>query len=175
LGLPTQQLRFLRSLTLHPLAQLLRGHHRLRQRRLPLAILLHLRLELCDPLLQPPRLVDHLLQAIRDQVEEQVHIRGAVPPERSREITLLLPNIDRRQVDHFSRSPNRIVPSRTRVAPSSTAISKSFDIPIDRCTGSKPATSEAQRSNNLRADAKVLRNVASSDVNGAIVMSPRIR
>src|SRR5690606_20298111 len=116
-----------------------------------------------------------LLEPIRDQLEEVVHHTGLVAAHRASEVALLLADLERRQVDHRSRSPKRTVPRRTIVAPSSTAHSKSFDIPIDRCSAWNAPMSRAHCSNRVRVRANVARTTASSEVNGAIVISPRTR
>ena len=49
--------------------------------------------------------------------------RTHVAQQRAPEVPLLLAYVERRKVDHVCRAPNRTVPSRTRVLPSSTASS----------------------------------------------------
>src|SRR5712664_2655025 len=69
------------------------------------------------------------------------------------------------------RCPNSAVPTRTSVAPSSIATSKSWDIPIDR-TGNATPSFLAKSSRNSRKLRKYGRTRSASSKNGGIHISP---
>src|SRR5690554_796851 len=175
LRLAARQLRIAQGLLPHFLAELLRTHERVGQRTLALLVIAKLLFELPDAVLVTEVLAHELLQSISHQLEEVVDQRGVVAAHCALEVAFLLADFERCQIDHRSRSPKRTVPSRTIVAPSSTAHSKSFDIPIDRCSARNPSTSRAHSSKRARVPWKVRRTTTSSSVNGAIVMRPSTR
>src|SRR5690606_15712390 len=123
LGSALRELRLTRRLLAHFLPHLLRGHQRFGQRALAVAVVLHLLVLARDPLVQRHVLAHQLFQAIGHEVEKVIHKGGIVAAHRTTEIALLLSYLEWRQIDHCVRSPNRIVPSRSIVLPSSTAIS----------------------------------------------------
>jgi len=65
------------------------------------------------------------LQLLGDLLTELVHALGIVAPQRAAEV--IPPNVEwgevKGLVDHAGLAPKRTVPRRTKVAPSSTAIS----------------------------------------------------
>ena len=65
----------------------------------------------------------------------------------------------------FLRWPKSAVPTRTQVAPSSIAVSKSFDIPIESCGNSNCSA-------NSRKRAKYGREGSASSDQGGTVISP---
>src|SRR5690606_9666710 len=106
-------------------AQLLRGHQRIVQRLVPVAIgaqLLDRRLVLAIQLVVE---ADQPLQLLGHPRAEFLHPHGLVAAELSAK--LLRPYVDGRQAEafiyHVALAPKRTVPSRTMVAPSSSAIS----------------------------------------------------
>src|SRR5438132_312418 len=71
------------------------------------------------------------------------------------------------------RSPKIAVPTRTSVAPSSTAIGKSFVIPMDRW-GSFTSNSFSSTARNSRSRTKDFRDASASSATGGIIIKPSI-
>ena len=103
--------------------QLLRREQCFVHRTLPLTESPELLLEALQPFVQLQPLPDQTVEFFRDPGLELFHLCGIIPAKDALE--LLCPNIARGQVKrvvaHEPRSPNRRVPNRTIVAPSSTA------------------------------------------------------
>src|SRR5215208_1573217 len=156
-------------------AELLRGDQRLAQRLVPLAERAELLVEVARLLLevlvharQPLHLLGHALLELVDRLLLVAAHRRLEGPAS---------DLDRRQIHpfvaHADLAPNSAVPMRTRVAPSSTAISKSFVMPIDSSVAGCPTSASTSRA--ARAAAKVGRSTRSSSVNCAIVITPLTR
>src|SRR5262245_19837227 len=73
----------------------------------------------------------------------------------------------------LGRSPKIAVPTRTRVAPSSTAIQKSCVMPMERC-GSFTLNSFSSESRSSRSCTKNFRDASGSFASGGMHMSPSI-
>src|SRR6266536_596704 len=69
------------------------------------------------------------------------------------------------------RSPKIAVPTRTSVAPSSTAIGKSFVIPMESC-GSLRSNSFSYASRNSRNPTKYFRDASAFSASGGIIINP---
>ena len=104
--------------------ELLGRHQRFVHRPLPLPIAAQLLLRALEPLVGLHPVAHQPLQLLGEVELELIHLGTVVPPHRPHE--LLGAHIERGEAEdlvaHRARSPNRIVPSRTIVAPSSTAV-----------------------------------------------------
>lgn len=87
------------------------------------------------------------------------HRIPASPRMQSNHHRASIPNILRKPAKHvhhaltgYTRFPNKAVPTRTHVLPSSIATAKSPDIPIDNCTapGYRASASSRNRRNSLK-------------------------
>ena len=78
------------------------------------------------------------------------------------------------QGDHPATPSNKAEPTRTRVAPSSIAVSKSFDIPIESCSRGRPLRSGARSIAERPQQGKRGRAVSGVVSSAAIVISPTI-
>src|SRR6185503_12619556 len=105
-------------------------------------------------LAQGEQLLDQLLHALRDQVQERVDLLDLVAAHRLTEVAPLLPYVQRSQVDH-RRSPKRAVPIRTIVLPSRIATARSLVIPMDS-SAPKRSARDRSRSRSSRSPANVL-------------------
>src|SRR5205085_8678153 len=113
-------------------------------------------------------------ELVGDLLATIVHAPLIVPAHRLGELHAA--HVDWRQpelVAHAGLAPKRMVPRRTSVAPSSTAISKSLDIPIESAVASCPQPRSVAAAS--RAPAKTRRSVLSSASSGAIAITPRTR
>src|SRR5215831_10175350 len=173
--LPDDELPFLVGLLADVAAELLRGDQCLVDRLVPLAERAELLVEALGFGLELLVEARQAFQLLGDLVAELVDALGIVAANRLAE--LVAANVERCEVEgfvhHTGLAPKRIVPKRTCVAPSSTATSKSLDMPIDSAVASWPAAQSWSRA--ARAPAKTRRKVDSSASSGAIVMTPRTR
>ena len=125
LRLTDDELRLALGLLADLATQLLRRHQRIVERLVALA-------ECAQLLVKAPRLgveilIDsgQTLHLLRDLIPELIHARRVVAAQRPTEVVAA--HVEwcqmKRFVNHYSLAPKRVVPSRTIVAPSSTAIS----------------------------------------------------
>ena len=136
LGLPV-------GLALDVGAELLRGDQGIVHGPLPVAEALELLHHALQPVAGLAALPPQPVELLRDPFLEVVHLGDVVAAQPSME--LLVTHVVRAELEgfvrHCIRSPNSSVPSRIIVAPSSTAIGKSPDIPMERSATGNPAAS----------------------------------
>src|SRR5262245_5295168 len=137
LRLLDHELRLPAGLLLDVLGQLLGGHQGLLQDPLALLVVGDAGLDLAQLLLERVVVDDQPLELARDQVEERSHLLRVEAPHPSGETVAA--DVDRSDFHAALLSPKRARPTRTIVAPSSIATSKSSVIPMDRCRRSSPA------------------------------------
>ena len=77
------------------------------------------------------------------------------------------------KVSRASRAPKIAVPTRTSVAPSAIASSRSADIPIDSVSTGRPASRQASK--HSRSTRNCARRTPASDVGSGMPMMPRSR
>src|SRR2546425_8329323 len=124
-------------LLLDVLGQLLGGEERLLEDPLALLVVGDAGLDLGQLLLERVVLDDQPLELARDQVEERADLLLVEAPHLPGEPVAV--DVDRCDLHALLLSPKRARPTRTIVAPSSTATSKSSVMPIDRCRSSSAA------------------------------------
>src|SRR6266850_2186082 len=130
LRLLDDELGLLVGLFLDVLGELLGGHEGVLQDPLALLVVGDARLDLGQLLLERVVLDYDLLEFPRHQVEEGPHLLRVETAHPLRETVTV--DVDRCDLHAALLSPNKARPTRTMVAPSSIATSKSSVMPIDR-------------------------------------------
>ncbi len=139
LGLAKYMIRFALGLCMDVGAQLLSAHERVLHRLFTTGLCPYLLLQRRCTLAQNQGLPHEVLETLRHDFQEDVDLLRVVAPEQLLEVSSLVANVERCQVDHcqapekavWARGPKSAVPIRTIVLPSRIAISRSFVIPME--------------------------------------------